>query len=78
VATDQHANDGTEQLYDEFYDRYAKPLEAAHRGAYLAVSRNGQTILGTSLREVAQQATSIFGPGNFVYKIGERAVGKWR
>jgi len=67
-----------EQLYNELYQRYGKPLEADHKGEYLAVSPKGDTVLGTTLREVAQEATDKFGPGNFVYKVGEAAVGKWR
>ena len=67
-----------EQLYNELYQRYGKPLEAHHKGEYLAVSPKGDTLLGATLREVAQEATDKFGPGNFVYKVGEAAVGKWR
>ncbi len=67
-----------ERVYDELYETYGRPLEAQHRGEYLAVSRDGKTIRGPRLREVAQKARASFGPGNFLYKIGERAVGKWR
>jgi len=67
-----------EQLYDELYERYAKPLEAGHKGEYLAVSPDGRTILGRTPFEVAKQAADRFGPGNFVYKVGERSVGNWR
>lgn len=67
-----------EQRYEAMYDRYGKPLESEYGGKYLAVSPRGETLLGVSLREVARQATARFGPGNFVYKVGERAVGKWR
>jgi hypothetical protein len=67
-----------ERRYDELYEQYGKPLEAEHAGEYLAVSPAGETLLGSSLREVARQATAKFGPGNFVYKVGARAVGKWR
>jgi hypothetical protein len=67
-----------DERYDELYERYGKPLEAEHTGEYLAVSPTGETLLGKSLRDVARQATAKFGPGNFVYKVGARAVGKWR
>ena len=76
----QH-NDQTDDLerqYDELYERYGRPLEARHRGEYLAVSSRGETILGPTLTEVAQNASDQFGPGNFLFKVGERAVGKWR
>jgi hypothetical protein len=74
----QTSQEETERLYDELYERHGKPLELEHRGAYLAVSPRGETILGSSLLEVAQQAKQRFGSGNFIYKVGERAVGKWR
>jgi hypothetical protein len=78
MATPHHIDKETERLYDDLYERYGKRLEAEHIGEYLAVSPSGQIILGSSLREVAQRATAAFGPGNFLYKIGEKAVGKWR
>ena len=71
-------NGGANRLYDELYERYGKPLEAEHRGEYLAVSPKGRTVLGETLLEVAQRAVNELGSGNFVYKVGEPAVGKWR
>ena len=44
----------------------------------LAVSQDGQTILGSSMDEVAHRAAQAFGHGIFLYKVGERAVGRWR
>lgn len=67
-----------ERRFDELYETYGRPLEADHRGEFLAVSPDGRTIIGSTLREVARKATETFGPGNFVYKIGEREVGRWR
>lgn len=66
-----------EQLYEKLYKKYGKRLEKDHKGEYLAISQKGQTILGQNLYEVAKEASDVFGPGNFVYKIGERTVGKW-
>ena len=70
--------DDLERRYDEVYDQHGVPLEAQHRGEYLAVSPGGQTIVGPTMLDVAQQARTRFGPGSFVFKIGERAVGHWR
>ena len=67
-----------ERRYDELYERYGRPLERDHRGEFLAVSPRGETLLGASFSEVALEATEKFGPGNFVFKVGERAVGRWR
>jgi hypothetical protein len=63
---------------NRLYERYAKPLEAEHAGKYVAVSPKGQLIIGDTMLDVAQRATEAFGRGNFVFKIGPRAVGKWR
>ena len=60
------------------YEQYAKPLEAAHKGEYVAISTSGKTILGKSLMEVVTNALKQFGKGNFVFKIGSRAVGSFR
>ncbi|TSC88023.1 MAG: hypothetical protein G01um10147_254 [Microgenomates group bacterium Gr01-1014_7] len=67
-----------EQLSDKLYKKYGKPLEGEHWGEFLAVSQKGKTILGETLLEVAQKASSILGLGNFIFKVGEKAVGKWR
>ena len=64
--------------FDELYERHGTPLEADHLGQYLAVSPDGRTVLGPDLLDVACQAKEQLGPGCFLYKIGERAVGAWR
>ncbi len=66
-----------EQLSDRLYKEYGKPLEKEHRGEFLAVSQKGKMILGTNLLKLAQKASKILGPGNFIFKIGDIAVGKW-
>ena len=63
---------------DRLYERYAKPLEADHRGKYVAVSPAGELILGDTMLEVSRKAVEAFGRGNFVFKLGPRAVGRWR
>ncbi len=67
-----------DRRFDELYERYGKPLEAKHRGEYLAVSQDGRTLLGDDIAEVVEQAASQFGPENFIFKVGEKSVGKWR
>jgi hypothetical protein len=62
---------------DTLYEQYAKPLEKTRWGKFIAVSPTGQTILGDSLLELMEQAKAKLGPGNFIFKIGDRAVGKW-
>lgn len=67
-----------EKLSDKLYTKYGKPLEKEHWGKFVAVSQKGKTILGTNLLELAQKASRTLGPGNFIFKVGEIAVGKWR
>lgn len=67
-----------DRQYDELYAIYGKPLEPEHNGEFLAISPKGEILLGSSLLEVAQQASARFGRGNFLYKVGEKAVGKLR
>ena len=74
------ALDNTElnRRFDELYERYGKPLEAKHRGEFLAVSQDGRILLSHDLAEVVEKAASEFGPENFIFKVGEKAVGRWR
>ena len=63
---------------DDLYNRYGKPLESDHRGEFVAVTKEGQTLLAPSLEEAMLKARDLFGPGSFIFLVGERAVGKWR
>jgi hypothetical protein len=60
------------------YEQYGKPLEEEHKGEYVAISDSGHTIVGKSLTEVVTSSIERFGKGNFVFKIGSRAVGSFR
>jgi hypothetical protein len=62
---------------DDLYEKYGKPLERDHWGEFLAVSPQGDIVLASSLLEVAQMAAERFGTGNFLYRIGPRAVGRF-
>ncbi len=67
-----------QQESDDLYERYGRPLEAEHWGEYVAITREGKTVIGPTLIDVAEQALSSFGPGSFVFKIGEKSVGRIR
>ncbi len=67
-----------ERRYDELYEQYGLPLEGDHWGEYLAVSPSGETLLGPTMFDIAQRAKKQVGPGTFLFRIGERAVGRWR
>ena len=60
------------------YNQYGKSLEQDHWGEFVAISQDGRTLVGTDLMDVSEQALSKFGKGSFVFKVGEKAVGKWR
>jgi len=63
---------------DKLYNQYVQPMEKNHRGDYVAVSPHGQIVLDKSLLKVCEQAKETFGHDNFVFKVGEKVVGKWR
>lgn len=70
-----------EQLLAEanrLYETYAKHLEADHWGEYVAISRDGRVVLGTDDLEVLLAAKEAFGPGNFIFKVGDRVMGRFR
>ncbi len=61
------------------YERYGKHLEKAHKGEFVAIGSDGQTILGSDDNEVFQSAIEAFGSGNFgLFRIGYPALEKWR
>ena len=60
------------------YEQYGKPLEAEHKGEYVAISNSRNIIVGKSLTEVVTHSIERFGKGNFVFKIGSQAVGSFR
>jgi hypothetical protein len=79
MALNAKVTEGQRQVdeADALYERYAKPLESEHRGEYLAVSPTGQTLLAPTLTEATRRAVQAFGPGNFLFKVGDDAVGEW-
>jgi len=60
------------------YERYGKPLETSHRDQFVAISDDGQTILGSEDVNVLERAIQRFGSGNFAFRrIGHRTMGRW-
>ena len=62
---------------DRLYERYAQHLEAEHWGELVIVSPDGRTMLGTDERELLRKAKEEFGPGNYLFRVGPRIVGRW-
>ena len=64
---------------DVLYQRYGQPLEAEHRGEFVAISSEGQVITGKDELALAQAALAQFGAGNFALRrIGMEAEIRWR
>jgi hypothetical protein len=54
---------------DELYERYGKPLETEHWGEFVAISPEGKTVLGKTLKEAAEAAMEHLGHGHSIYKL---------
>ena len=59
---------------DRLYDQYGKPFEDTHWGQYIVITNDGKTVIGATMVEAAQRGLRAFGPGNYLFKIGERAI----
>ena len=56
---------------DLLYEKYGKPLETEHAGEFVAISNDGQIILGESDLSVLKRANREFGRGHYALrKIG--------
>ena len=66
------------RMADALYNRHAKPLESEHWGKYIAISASGETVVGADIADVRYRSLAQLGRGAFVFKIGEKAVGKLR
>ncbi len=64
---------------DALYAKYGQPLEQQHEGQYAAITRQGRTVLGTTVLAVADRADEEFGPTEqaFIFKIGDVAEYRW-
>jgi hypothetical protein len=60
------------------YERFGKPLEVEHLGEYVAISRDGNTVLAPTLPAALSEGAARLGRGNFVFKVGDRVVATWK
>lgn len=66
------------QKDEELYEKYGKTLERTHKGSFVAIGPDGQTILGKDSTKVLQKAIVAFGSGNFALtRLGYRTFGQW-
>ena len=69
-----------EQLAEErrLYDLYAKHLEPEHNGKFVAISFDGEVIVGTKDGEVLKRAVDMFGRGRFAMaRVGHEVMHEW-
>jgi len=59
------------------YDRFVRPIEAAHGGEFAAVTGDGRVILGKTILEAMDHADRELGTEVLIFKVGDFAVGKW-
>jgi hypothetical protein len=59
---------------DQLHERYGRALETSHHGEFVAISDDGQVILGADELSVATEAIQKFGAGRFALRrIGAEA-----
>ena len=60
------------------YEKYGKPLEANHAGEFVAISADGEILLGERDGETLRRALDKFGRGNFAMaRIGSDVMHEW-
>lgn len=53
-------------------------MEQEHKGKFVAIGPDGQTIFGKSMMEVFPKSVEKFGSGKFALaRIGRDALGRW-
>ncbi len=63
---------------NRIYDLHVKPVEDLHRGEYAVVWSDGQTVFAGTLLDAARLAHRAPSADNFIFKVGERVLGKLR
>ena len=70
--------DSSSQEARRIYDLHVKPVEQAHRGEYALVTPDGTVVFAPSLVDVMKRAHEQRHLGNFIFKVGDMALGKIR
>ena len=61
------------------YEQYGRPLEPDHKGEFIAISDDGEVILGLDKLRVDLEALARFGSGNYAFRrIGFTFEASWR
>jgi hypothetical protein len=60
------------------YDRHVKPVEHVHQGEYVLVTPDEQTYFASTLVDVLRRGHESSNPRNFIFKVGDVALGSIR
>ncbi len=63
---------------ESLYNQYGKPLEQKHWGEFVAIFPDGRLVIGQSRQDALERAVNKFGQGCFLFKVGDKVVGRWR
>ena len=58
--------DGANDL--KLYKQYVEPLEAEHRGKYIAIHLDGRTLMGEEGKSLRKQADAQLGKGSVIFR----------
>lgn len=70
-------NQNNKKTADMLYQKHGKPLEGKHQGEYVAISKDGKIVISQTVSDVLKKS-QLFNLDSFIFKIGEKAVWKWR
>lgn len=60
------------------YEKYVKPLEQKHKNQYVLVTPSGKIFFASTLLGVAERAGKTPSSNNYIFKVGNKSVGKLR
>ena len=60
------------------YEQYGEALEKDHTGEFVAISLEGEVILGRKMGKLLKRAVETFGQDNFAMaRVGHEAMTEW-
>ena len=60
------------------YEQYGEALEKEHTGEFVAISLEGEIILGRKMGKLLKRAVETFGQDNFAMaRVGHEAMVEW-
>jgi len=62
----------------QIYEQHIRPVEQAHRDQYALVTPDGETFFEPTLVAIFKRAHERSNRGNYIFKVGDVALGKIR